>query len=35
MRTSWIDQKSYGDFVPADIVANSLIIGAWAYLNVQ
>jgi alcohol-forming fatty acyl-CoA reductase len=35
LRTSWIDQKSYGDFVPADFVANSLIIGAWGYLNVK
>lgn len=34
-RTSWIDQKSFGDFIPADLVANSLIISNWAYSTVR
>lgn len=35
MRTSWIDQKSFGDFIPADLVANSLIVSNWAYNTVR
>lgn len=32
-RTAYIDQKSYGDFLPCDIAINGVFVCTWNFFN--